>query len=357
MSFEEMLPYGWQGELPAEYAQTPWQVCRVSAEQRGLYELLTPQGAVSAQPSGALRHRGVLREDFPVVGDFVLADLSQGEAVIQAVLPRRTCLSRAQAYGTGRRGAVQLLAANFDTVLVAQALDGEISLNRLERYLAMTRQSGAQGVIVLTKADTAPYDDLLAQCAQLYPDTPALAVSARTGFGMDALSQWFAPGQTLVLTGPSGAGKSTLVNALSGAQVMKTGDVREADAQGRHTTTHRELLTLPTGAMVIDTPGIRALSLADAENEADELFADIAALAAQCRFSDCRHENEPGCAVRQALQDGTLDARRWKSYRDMLRQMGHQTARADLSFSRDRSRQGKERSRTARQNQRNKYGH
>ena len=244
------------------------------------------------------------------VGDWVLVE----DGRIVALLERYSVIKRASA---GEHYGQQLIAANIDTVLVVCGLDGDFNPRRIERYLLLVQGGGAAPVVVLTKADQPGADAAAARAALLArigDEVPVLAVNARDADSARALAPWLGPGRTAVLVGSSGAGKSTLTNALLGVERMKTGEVRERDARGRHTTTHRALIPLPTGGCLIDTPGMRELKPTGEEDLAEGGFADIEALAADCRFNDCRHEAEPGCAVRAAIAEGRLDAARYANY-------------------------------------------
>ena len=244
------------------------------------------------------------------VGDWVLVE----DGSIVALLPRYSVIKRAIA---GEHYGQQLIAANIDTVLVVCGLDADFNPRRIERYLLLVQGGGAQPVVVLTKADQAGADADAARAglvARLGAEVPVLAVDARDPAAVAALLPWLGPGRTAVLVGSSGAGKSTLTNALLGVERMKTAAVRERDSRGRHTTTHRALIPLPSGGCLIDTPGMRELKPTGEEDLAEGGFAEIEALAADCRFNDCRHEREPGCAVRAAIEDGRLDAGRYANY-------------------------------------------
>jgi len=261
------------------------------------------------RPSNYLKDGG-LAVDRPAVGDWVLVEAG----LIVTLLPRRTTLKRAAA---GEHYRQQLIAANVDTVLIACGLDNDFNPRRIERYLMLVQDGGTRAVIVLTKADRddADVDAALAALAEVAGDrVPVHAVDARAADSVAVLLPWLQPGMTAVLVGSSGAGKSTLTNTLLGHARMKTNTVRENDARGRHTTTHRALIPLPSGGCLIDTPGMRELKPTGEEDLVEGGFADIEALAAACRFRDCLHEREPGCAVRAAIQDGTLDASRFANY-------------------------------------------
>ncbi|WP_263731465.1 ribosome small subunit-dependent GTPase A [Cellulomonas sp. SG140] len=268
----------------------------------------------------------------PTVGDVLVLDASApgDQPHVHHLVPRRTALVRDTAGATSRE---QVLAANVDVVLVVEHLDPDPSLGRVERLLTLAWRSGAQPVVVLTKSDLVPdAPSMAAEVASVAPGAPVHAVSVVDGSGLDGLRALLRPGTTLVMVGPSGAGKSSLVNALAGHQVMETGE-RRADGRGRHTTTHRELVPLGDGVLLIDTPGVRGIGLvADAE-ALDETFADVTALAADCRFADCAHLSEPGCAVLAAVEDGELPERRLESWRRLAREAAHQARRADARLA------------------------
>lgn len=293
---------------------------RVAAESRELYRLLTPAGEVLAEPTGALRYHAESREDLPAVGDWVAfqAFPEEGRGIVHALLPRRTRLARRAA---GRRTEVQVVAANVDTVWIVTSLNRDLNPRRLERHLAVARDGGARPVVVLSKADLA--DDRRAaegRLGGLVGGAPVHAVSAVSGLGLEALEPYLGRGQTVALLGSSGVGKSTLVNALAGAAVQAVREIRASDDRGRHATTARQLLPLPGGALLLDTPGLRELGTWDAEEALGETFAEIEDLGRDCRFRDCRHEGEPGCAVAEAVARGELDPGRLASYHKLLRE-------------------------------------
>lgn len=265
--------------------------------------------------AGSLRYR----EEYPVVGDYVEITVNPyGDSLIREILPRRTTFCRpdrgGHADGFVKTVQVQPLIANIDYVFIITSLNQDFSVSRIARYAAMTVAGGAVPVAVLTKADTcANVKELEAQAAALSEHIQAVSVSAYTGFGLDRLRAYFTPGTTIALLGSSGAGKSTLINTLAGREVMRVGEIREEDSKGRHTTTHRELIEIG-GISFIDTPGLRELGVVDAEAGLADTFSDIAGLIGQCAFSDCTHRTEPGCAIRRALEDGTLSQERWEMY-------------------------------------------
>jgi ribosome biogenesis GTPase len=264
----------------------------------------------------------------PCVGDWVAARTwADGRVTAEAVLPRRTAFVRATVSPGVSHG--QVLATNVDLAVVVEGLHPEPDLGRIERFLALAWESGATPLVVLTKADLVPdAPQIRADVAAAAPGVEVLAVCAETGEGMTDLESYVATGSTVVLLGPSGAGKSTLTNALSGATVMHTRALR-ADGKGRHTTAHRELVMLPGGGIVIDTPGLRSVGLTDVSESLDLVFADIDELAEHCRFADCVHQTEPGCAVREALETGELPERRWESYVKLQREARWMAMRHD----------------------------
>lgn len=313
---QDFAPHADRGLAPA----------RVILQTRGRYRLAAERGETAAVLSGRYRWEAD-GTDYPVAGDFVAVQPApDGEAVIHAVLPR-TSLFRRLAAGGDR---AQAIAANADTALLAMSLNADLNIRRLERYLALTRDAGALPVIVLTKADLMPeHGAVIAQIHRAAGTVPVIALSALTGEGLAALDPWLLPGSTSVLLGSSGTGKSTLLNALAGETLMVTAEISAHLDKGRHTTTHRELVRLPSGALLLDTPGMRELGLIDAANGVSAVFADIEALAAECRFRDCTHAKEPGCAVRAAIEAGALDAGRLKSMRKLEREAAHEERKED----------------------------
>lgn len=311
----------------AEYAASDGLLpARVTAVHREAFCAVCAHGEVDAKLKGRFYHLLEQAEDFPTVGDFVLLQYNpQGESVIVRLLPRRTKFSRpdysGHAVGYVKTTLEQVVAANFDYVFILSSLNRDFNLGRIQRYLAAAWQSGGIPVVVLTKADLCENPgDFLAEVRGIAPGVDLFAVSAQTGAGMEELSARLKPGETIVFLGSSGVGKSSLVNALAGGELMKVKDIREDDAKGRHTTTHRQLFRLPSGALVIDTPGMRELGLWGADEGIREAFADVEELLTCCRFSNCAHNGEPGCAIAAAIGNGTLSADRWNSYRALRRE-------------------------------------
>ena len=296
---------------------------RVAIPHRGAYDVLTETGETRARLPGRARHEASSTTDLPVVGDWVaLERRPRGAWAIRHVLPRRTAFSRRAPHDPASDDArEQVVAANVDVVFVTASLADELDPRVVERYLTLAWQSGARPVILLTKADLEPDAETVAEgLAGMGGEVPVHVVSVRTGLGLEAVREHLSPGVTGALLGPSGAGKSTLVNALVGEERMTTGTLRD-DGTGRHTTTRRELVVLPGGGLVVDNPGMREVHLWLADEGFDEAFEDIAELAAHCRFADCSHETEPGCAVQAALADGRLAPERWHSYRELRREL------------------------------------
>lgn len=288
---------------------------RVVLQERGLYRIRTDSEEQSALVSGKFQYDALSASDYPVVGDFVLADCTDPDtAVIHRVLPRKSLFVR-RAAGTGQ--AEQAVAANVDTVFLCMSLNNDFSLRRLERYLSVAWESGAQPVVVLTKADLCgDVAQKQLEVESVAVGVPILVVSSMAEDGYAQILPYVTAGRTVAFVGSSGVGKSTLINRLLGEERLATGGLR-SDDKGHHTTTHRELLLLPNGAMVIDTPGMRELGMWDTASGVEQTFADIEALAARCRFRNCAHTGEPGCAVRAALESGELDADRWQSYQKL----------------------------------------
>lgn len=318
-------------------AQVPIEPARVVFESRQQYRVLNRRGEQEARLLGRLRQEKTL----PAVGDWVLiatpASDSEGHiATIHGILPRRTCLSRKVAGQVTRQ---QVVAANLDSVFLVMGLDGDFNLRRLERFAVMAHESGAEPVVILSKADLSP-DAAGARldAQQVAPNAPVFVVSAMAKQGLDPLRFYLEPGRTVALIGSSGAGKSTLLNSLSGSEVMRTGAVREGDDRGRHTTTYRQLVRLPSGGILVDNPGVREIQLWADEDALAIAFDDIEALAKGCRFRDCTHRDEPGCSVQRALREGQLDAERLANWFDLEREIQRLELKRDIVTKRHNDR-------------------
>lgn len=300
---------------------------RIFAQQRESYGILHSQEELRARVSGRFRNGARSPLDYPAVGDDVLFDHpADGACIIHELLPRRSCIVRKAA---GTAASEQVIAANVDYLLVVTGLDGDFNVRRVERYVALAATSGVAPVLVLNKADLCPnLDAKLLELAEANMTMPIHVLSATSREGVDSLQPYLDPGTTIALAGSSGAGKSTITNALLGHTAQATGSVRSGDERGRHTTTSRQMFRLPGGAFVIDTPGMRELHLWATADAVDEAFGDIEALANACRFSDCSHDREPGCAIRAALGT-TLDEARFANYQKLVREQAYLERKID----------------------------
>lgn len=350
----DLAAYGWDDGWAAAFAPFAADGLvpgRVVIEFNHLLRVCTAAGDVQAQHAGRLRHTAEGRHDMAAVGDWValLARSRERTATIEALLPRRSHFSRKAA---GDLTEQQVVAANIDCVFLVMGLDGDYNPRRLERYLVLARESGATPHVVLSKADLVDDATLAArldECRESAPGVDVYAVSARDGRGLDRVRDALPPGVTGALLGSSGAGKSTIINHLLGADVLATNEVRASDSRGRHTTRHRQLVALPWGGLLIDTPGMRELQLWTAPDAAETSFEDIETLAAGCHFTDCRHRNEPRCAVRAAVDGGGLDASRLESFHKLQDEARSLQARQDVRGRIVERAQGKVMSRAVKQ--------
>ena len=299
--------YGYIGEQAGT-------VARITSVHRDRYGIAGDFGEGYARLKAGEYYTG--EEIFPTAGDFVRIDyIENGDSRILATLPRRTVFTRRDPGPIPREQAV---AANFDYVFILQSLNHNFNPKRLERYLTLSWQSGAVPVILLTKADLVEdYWDYLTQVERVAAGVNTHVVSAHTGFGLNRLGAYLQPGKTVVFLGSSGVGKSSLVNALAGEEIMAVSAIREDDSKGRHTTTHRQLIRLQSGVLIIDTPGMRELGMWDVSEGLSDAFSDVESYLGRCRFSDCSHNREPGCAIKAAIAAGELDVQRWESYRKL----------------------------------------
>ena len=353
----DLASLGWNEELEsalARLANPGLRPARIAVEATGVYTALMPE-PTPARVSGCFRHHARDREELPAVGDWVALRPPEGDgdAVIEAVLPRSSAFVRKVA---GFATEAQVMAANIDVVFVLASVEYEPNLRSIERYLTAAWQSGATPVVVLTKIDVS--EDVagaLEAVAAVAPGVTVHAVSAFTGEGMNDLAQHVGPGTTIALLGSSGAGKSTLVNALAGKQLMKVQEVRDFDGKGKHTTTHRELVALPGGGALIDTPGLRELQLWSSDEGIDATFADVTGLATQCRFHDCAHDEEPGCAVKEALSSGELTPERFASFRKQQRELAAIARKRDKRLASEETKRWKRIHKEARARSRDRW--
>ena len=344
---------GWDAERQqqfTEHAAAGLEPARVSVQHRGAYDVLGEDGERRCEVPQRVVRAAASPADLPAVGDWVAVEPTEpGRGVIHAVLPRRSKFSRLAAHDPASSTTEeQVVAANVDVVFIVTSLNDDLNLRRLERYLALTWESGARPVVLLTKADLV--DDpapAVAEVSEIAVGVPVHAISVRTEQGLDAIAAELQPGETAALLGSSGVGKSTLVNVLVGEELLATREIR-ADGKGRHTTTRRELVPLPVGGLVIDTPGMRELQLWVADHGLEEAFDDVTSLFDHCRFRDCAHETEPGCAVREALEDGRLSPGRWESYRKLERELEMLERRLDKRAQAEQRRKWRSLSRSAR---------
>lgn len=355
----ELARLGWDEQWAdafAPLARPDVQPGRIAIEFNHIYRVLTAEGELEANAAGRLKHRATRRSDLPAVGDWAAVRRlpSHERGAIVAVLPRRSKFARKAA---GNVTDEQVVAANIDVVFVVMALDGDYNLRRLDRYLLLTRESGATPVVLLTKPDLAA--DLASQVADTVAragDAPVHVLSPRTTEGLEQVEPYLGAGRTAALLGSSGVGKSTLINRLAGVERQRTRDVREADSRGRHTTTNRELVILPGGGLIIDTPGMRELQLWEVGDAMRETFDDVDALAARCHFTDCRHRGEPRCAVTAAIAAGELAQERLDAYLKLQDEIASVERQQDVRAQLEQKRQSKIMGKALRQHLKSKRG-
>lgn len=328
---DQLADLGWtpaDAEAFLPYTEQHWPA-RISRVDRGAIRLIDGNGTVRATIGGdLLRQSAADKSMTPTVGDWVaVRGWPDGRTTIEALLPRRTAVIRDE---SGRTSHGQALAANVDVVLIVEPLDPDPAPGRVERLLVIAEASGATPIVVLTKPDLVPDPvGMLEEIVAVAPDTDVIAANPTNGAGFDAVRRHMSPGRTIVALGPSGAGKSSVVNALARQEVMETGTVRASDGRGRHVTKHRELVVLPGVGVIVDTPGLRAVGLIADDDAVSSAFPDVEELAELCRFRDCAHEAEPGCAVKEALADGTLTATRYQSWVKLKKEADFNRRRAE----------------------------
>ena len=334
MVLDKLSNYGWDEFFDLSfqpYNTSGFEAGRVVLEYNHLYRVYTVQGELLAEVAGKLRHEAASRADMPVVGDWVVVQprSEEAKATIHAVLPRKSKFVRKVA---GSRTEEQIVGANIDIVFLVTSLHHDFNVRRIERYLIVAMESGASPVIVLSKADLCDeVEERLAEIQAVAKNVPVHAISVINEDGLKELAPYFRHGETVALLGSSGVGKSTLINHLIGRDLQKVKEVREHDGRGQHTTTHRELILLPQGGLVLDTPGMRELRLWEGEESLHLAFDDIEALALSCYFSDCQHKDEPRCAVREALAKGVIDAARYQSYEKLQKELKHVARKQDIN--------------------------
>lgn len=350
---------GWSSSRQQQFEQyrsDGFIPARVAEEHRERYLIFCEHGEKSAEITGKLRFSAQSRLDYPAVGDWVIAqaEINDQLAIIHDLLPRTTTFLRKVA---GETTEPQLVGANIDIAFLVTDLGLDFNPRRLERYLILTYESGASPVIILNKADLCPDTHArLDEIASIAVGVPVHCVSASTGAGMEHLLPYTTGGKTVALLGSSGVGKSTIINCLLGEERLTTKEIRESDGRGRHTTTTRQLILLPSGGIVIDTPGMREIQLWGEQSSLDGSFEDIHSIAQNCRFADCSHVTEPGCAVQTALSEGVLDPKRWESYLKLQRELRHLERKQNIRMMIDDRTLWKKRYKQAKEHIKRKYG-
>ncbi len=338
MNLEDL---GWDSYFKTHYEKhtdkDDLEPARITQEHKGSYVMINADGEYLSEISGKMRYTARGYSDFPAAGDWVLTKIfpEEKKGIIHAILERKTKFSRKAVLSGGMpdsqgKTEEQVIAANIDTVFIVNSMDSDFSLRRIERYMTSIYDGSMNPVIVLNKSDvTDDTDDYINQVESIAFGVPVIAVSGLTGAGLDGLRKFIHPGETVVFLGSSGVGKSTIINSLTGTDRQKVSSVRESDHKGRHTTTARELIILPEGGILIDTPGMKEFQPWKGEKDTGRAFGDIESFARKCRFKDCSHETEPGCAVQEALANGDLDPGRYRNYMQMKREARYLETRVE----------------------------
>ena len=333
MNINNLTTFGWDEFFESHfqpYAANGFASGRVALEHKHFYRIYSEWGEVLGEVAGKLRHEALDRGDLPVVGDWVVIRPcpESGKVTIHGVLPRKSKFTRKVA---GFRTEKQIVGSNIDTVFLVTSLNQDFNLRRVERYLIVAWESGARPIIILSKSDLCDQiEERTQEIKAVVGDVPVHAVSVVTRVGLDELARYLKDGQTVAFLGSSGVGKSTLINHLLGCEYLRVQETRKRDGRGVHTTTHRELIVLPQGGLVLDTPGMRELQLWDGEGGLHIAFADIETVAGHCYFSDCRHQDEPRCAIREALAEGAIDAARYQSYEKLKKELTYLARKQDI---------------------------